>query len=184
MGRQVIFVLADGFEELELTAPADILKRMGCNVVFAGLNSIEVTGAHGFRYVADMLLREADAVNADAVILPGGMPGSRYLLESKALAEILRIRDSAGRLCAAICAAPAVLEHAGIVRGRTITGYPGCEQLSGSDSCRFSGAMTERDGNLVTAKGPGAACLFGLELARALALPEDAINQVKNGMFL
>lgn len=182
--RRAVIVLADGFEEIEAIVPADVLKRLGCQVVLAGLNANAVAGAHGFRFSADVLLKDADAADADVLILPGGMPGAVHLRDDSALAEILRARNAAGKLCAAICAAPAVLEHAGIVNGRTVTGYPGCERLSGSAGLRFTGRTTERDGNLITGKGPGAAFRFAEEIARALGFTGKETAELFAGMFV
>lgn len=182
--RRAVIVLADGFEEIEAIVPADVLKRLGCQVILAGLNATSVTGAHGFRFAADTLLKDADAGDADVLILPGGMPGAAHLRDDSALAGILRARNAAGKLCAAICAAPAVLEHAGIVSGRTVTGYPGCERLSGSAGLRFTGRTVEHDGNLITGKGPGAAFGFAAEIAGALGFSSRERAELFAGMFV
>lgn len=184
MPKTVIVVLADGFEEIEALTPADVLKRLGCDVIIAGLNKTEITGAHGFRIVCDELMTTADMLTADAVILPGGLPGATNLRDNATLAEILRKRDAAGKLCCAICAAPIVLECAGIVRGRKVTGYPGCESLSGSDTLTFSGAAAEQCENLVTGKGPGASFAFAGKIAQALGYPEEQIAQLYAGMMV
>jgi len=182
--KRIVIVLADGFEEVEALAPADVLKRLGCQVELAGLNKLTVSGTHGFKVGADLLLKDADALNADAVILPGGLPGATNLRDDDALTKILQARNEAGKLCAAICAAPAVFGHAGIVNGRTVTGYPGCERLSGSPDLHFTGAMAERDGNLITGKGPGAAFVFAAEIAYALGFSKSSVAELFAGMFV
>lgn len=184
MPKTAVIVLADGFEEIEALTPADVLKRLGCRVILAGLNQQQVTGAHGFRILCDCLMTEADLLAADAVILPGGLPGATNLRDSAALAEILRQRDRAGKLCCAICAAPIVLECAGIIHGREVTGYPGCEGLSGSETLKFSGAPAQRSGNLVTGKGPGASFDFAGEIALALDFTAEQIAQLYAGMMV
>ncbi len=181
--KTVIIALADGFEEIEAVTPADILKRIGCKVIFAGLNGTTVTGAHGFRFVADCVLAEKDGMDCDVFVLPGGLPGTTNLRDDKRITNILRARDAAGKICAAICAAPSVFEFAGIVHGRTITGYPGCEPLSGSDNCHFTGKVAERSENLVTAKGPGAGFAFGAAIAGALGYSDQTINKLLAGMM-
>lgn len=182
--KRVLVVLATGFEEVEALTPADILVRLGCEVVFAGLEPGFATGAHGIRIGTDMSLEDAENNRYDAIVLPGGMPGAAHLRDSALLAKMLRRQNDAGRICAAICAAPAVLETSGVRQGRTVTGYPGCEKLSGSDALRFSGRMTERAGNLVTGKGPGASFLFGAELAKALGFSESAVAELLAGMIV
>ena len=182
--KRVVIILADGFEEAEAVIPADVLKRLGCAVTLVGLNDTVITGAHGIRILADSLLADSDAGNADAVMLPGGLPGATNLRDSALVTEILRERNASGKICAAICAAPAALEHAGIVNGRRITGYPGCERLSGNNALVFSGAKAERTENLVTGKGPGAAFHFAAALAESLGFPESDLNRLFDGMFV
>ncbi len=184
MQKTAVIVLADGFEEIEALTPADVLKRLGCRVILAGLDQQLVTGAHGFRIQCDCLMPEAGLADADAVILPGGLPGATNLRDNETLAEILRQRDQAGKLCCAICAAPIVLESAGVIRGREVTGYPGCESLSGSETLKFSGVPAQRTENLVTGKGPGASLGFAKEIALALGFPADQVAQLYAGMMV
>lgn len=184
MPKTVVVVLADGFEEIEALTPADVLKRLGCDVTLTGLNKPEITGAHGFRVACDQVLTEATLLAADAVILPGGLPGATNLQNSTRLAGILQKRDAAGKLCCAICAAPIVLESAGIIRDRKVTGYPGCERLSGSETLKFSGAAAERSENLVTGKGPGASFAFAKEIALALGYTEAQVAELYAGMMV
>lgn len=184
MQKTAVIVLADGFEEIEALTPADVLKRLGCRVILAGLDQQEVTGAHGFRIVCDALMKDTDLSGADAVILPGGLPGATNLRDNGALADILRQRNAAGKLCCAICAAPIVLECAGIINGRAVTGYPGCEGLSGSETLKFTGAPALRTENLVTGKGPGASFDFAREIALALDFPAEQVAQLYAGMMV
>ena len=107
--KNVVIVLADGFEEVEAIAPADVLKRLGCNVILAGLKNMTVTGAHGISVNADAVLDGVDCINADAFVLPGGLPGATNLRDDARIMEILKKRDAAGKICAAICASPAAV---------------------------------------------------------------------------
>ncbi len=182
--KNIFILLADGFEEVEALAPADMLKRLGCNVILTGLVQKTVTGAHGFRIEADTVMDEADFSAADAVVLPGGLPGATNLRDSVPVLELLRRQNEAGKICAAICAAPVVLDKAGIIGGRKVTGYPGCESLSGNPDLHFTGNPAEISGNLVTGRGPGAAFAFGAALAEALGFSGSEINALKKGMLI
>lgn len=183
--KNVVIVLADGFEEVEAIAPADVLKRLGCNVILAGLKNMTVTGAHGISVNADAVLDGVDCINADAFVLPGGLPGATNLRDDARIMEILRKRNAENKICAAICAAPAaVLASAGIVGDRVITGYPGCEGLSKGEAVTTSGAPAEISGNLVTGKGPGAAFDFAAAIAKAIGITDAQIGQLFDGMFV
>ncbi len=160
--------MAPGFEEIELSAPVDILRRLDIPVVLAGVAGRRVEGAHGLVMEADMLLVDVDAAHYSGVILPGGA-ASWTLRDTPAVLKLAREMAAAGKLVAAICAAPIALERAGLLKGRTITCYPAklvTDDIVSAASISDRPAVT--DGNIVTGRGPGAALEFGFELGKYL----------------
>lgn len=182
MNASVIIVLAEGFEETEAIGTADVLKRLGFPVQFAALDSLTVASSAGTRIQADLLLKEVDWNHAAALVLPGGLPGAFHLRDSQAVMDALHFMNRAGKVIAAICAAPIVLERAGLTEGKTVTGYPGTNQ--NLPKLIYTGGRTERCGNLVTGKGPGAVFEFGARIAAALGAEPAQINAVLDGMFV
>ena len=180
--KQAVILLADGFEEIEAVGTGDVLKRLGIAVRFAGVNSETVTSSAGVALHADLLLADVDWNAADAVVLPGGLPGAENLRNSSCVMEVLRKMSAAGKVVAAICAAPIALERACLVRGKRVTGYPGTN--AGLADLVYTGERTERDGNLVTGKGPGASFEFGARIAEALGVTQAEIDRVFDGMFV
>ena len=178
----VIIVLADGFEETEAIGTADVLKRVGFSVLLAGLDSLTVKSSAGTRILADLLFQEADLDSADALVLPGGLPGATNLRDSQAVTEALNRMHRAGKVVAAICAAPIVLERAGLSEGKRMTGYPGTNQ--NLPKLAYTGGRTECDGKIVTGKGPGVSFEFGARIAAALGADPAKINAVLDGMFV
>ena len=128
--KTVAVLLADGFEEIEAVVPSDILKRLGYEVITAGIKPGTVTGAHGIRATPQCGIADLDADSLDAVFLPGGMPGSTNLRDCPAVIALLRKLYESGKTVSAICAAPIVLHKAGITGERRVTGYPGSEQMA------------------------------------------------------
>lgn len=92
----------------------------------AGLNGVEpVKCSRDIVIVPDKSLDQAISGGTyDAVVLPGGLGGSNAMGESKAVGELLRTQESAGRIIAAICAAPTALAKHGIATGKSVTSYP------------------------------------------------------------
>ena len=173
--KKVLVILAEGFEETEAVAPADVLKRAGARVVLAGLDALRVKGAHGIGIAAEVLLEDVENETFDAVFLPGGLPGATNLLASETVGRILKATAARGGVVAAICAAPIVLAKHGLLDGRTFTMYPGFDKY-------LNGLVpAERCGNVVTGKGPGAVFPFAKELASALGIDAD---EVFRGMFV
>lgn len=160
----ILVLMAPGFEEIELTAPVDIMRRLGLPVVLAGVSGKQVEGAHGLVMQADVLLSEVDAAAYSGVVLPGGA-ASWLLRDTAAVLELVRSMHETGRLVAAICAAPIALEAAGVLGGRRITCYP-AEAVTDDikSAAAISTEQVVKDGNIVTGRGPGAALDFGFAL--------------------
>ena len=105
-----IWSVKDGFEEIEGLTVVDILRRAGIGIQTVSVTgSRNICGAHEIHVEADVLFEECDFGDADMLVLPGGMPGTRNLGEHGGLCGLLREAAGAGRKIAAICAAPSVL---------------------------------------------------------------------------
>lgn len=158
-------LLADGFEEIEAVTIIDVLRRAGIEVhVVATNDRDEASGDHGIVVAADMRL--ADLKDHDAIILPGGYPGAASLRDNDAVIALIREADAAGKLVAAMCAAPIALGRAGVLAGRTYTCYPGVEQQI-PDGTPVTDVVVV-DGHVITSRGPGTALAFAYALVDAL----------------
>lgn len=176
----VYIFLAEGFEESEAVLPRDILKRGGVNVKTVGVTGAAVQSAYGLKLRADILASEADFKDLEAIILPGGMPGTENLAGSEAVSGFIDYCFEKGVLIAAICAAPSILGKKGLLSGKKATCYPGFEKyLTGAEIC---GSAVVRDGNIITSKGPGTAMDFGFEILKYLK-GETTSESVKKGML-
>jgi 4-methyl-5(b-hydroxyethyl)-thiazole monophosphate biosynthesis len=180
--KKIYIHFADGFEEIEALAPVDILRRAGCEVTMVSvMNRKEVTSSRGVKIIADKLFEEVDYNEADMLVLPGGMPGSKHLDKHEGLKNKLVEHNKNGKWLAAICAAPMVLGHLGLLKGKHATCYPGNEpDLIGAI---FTDKPVVKDGNIVTAKGAGVSVPFGLTLAEVLVGKEKS-NEVAKKMMV
>lgn len=168
----VYMFLAPGFEEVEALFPLDLLRRAGIAVTTVGIGGRTVTGSHGIPVTADIADAELDSSDAEAVILPGGMPGTKHLDASPVVDAALKAAAGKDAWICAICAAPSVLGRRGLLRGKRATCYPGWENaLEGA--LEVGGAVI-RDGHVITARGAGVAMEFGLEIVSVLKSPEEA----------
>lgn len=179
--KTVFVFLADGFEEIEALATVDILRRSGMQVVTVSITPLrEVMGAHGVPVMADALFGDCRFEEADMLVLPGGMPGAANLDAHEGVCSVLKVHSKAGKRVAAICAAPMVLGHLGLLEGKKATCYPSFEaHLAGAS---YTAAMVEQDGNIITGKGPAAAFSFAFALVESL-MGTEVVNQVKAGML-
>jgi len=162
----VYLFLANGFEEIEALAPLDLLRRAGVEVTTVGIGGEMIRGSHGIVVQADM----PDTMYMDAapemIILPGGMPGSKNLDESRIVDAALKTAVRNGAYIAAICAAPFILGKRGLLEGKKAICYPGFEkELTGA---YISKEKVVCDGKFITAAGMGVAVNFGLELVKVM----------------
>lgn len=180
--KTVYVFFADGFEEVEAFTPVDVLRRAGINVQMISVTPGEIVkGAHGVSVLCDKNIVNCDFYDAELLVLPGGMPGAATLGESEELRKLLLDFAEAGKPLAAICAAPMVLGKLGLLQGRKATCYPGFEQyLEGAD---YTAALVEKDGNIITGKGPGAAMAFAFALVDLL-VGEEKVNELKEAMMI
>lgn len=165
--------LANGFEEIEALTPVDVFRRAGLDTVTVSItDGYAVTGSHGITVTADKMLSEVDLADAELLLLPGGMPGTKHLGACKPLCDALTAHAKAGKPFAAICAAPSVPGRLGLLQGREATCYPGFEDaLIGAT---VSEKKVVRDGNAVTATGMGVSLDFALECLRLLGRDAEA----------
>lgn len=163
----VMILLADGFEEIEALTPADVLRRLDVETVLVGVTGKTVRGSHGIELTADRTLNQVKNDTPDMVVLPGGMPGARNLEANPVVKALITRAAAAGKYLAAICAAPMVLGKAGLLKGRRACCFPGFEDdLEGAEVMRDARVVT--DGNIITARGAGAAAEFAFELGRIM----------------
>ena len=195
----IVMFLAPGFEEVEALAPLDLLRRAGLEVVTVAVREAKtnqlidrlgrlgvsatnlwdddrtVTGSHGIPVTADVteaaLPGRLARASLEAVILPGGMPGTTNLDASPVVEKTLELAAAKDAFLCAICAAPLVLGKRGYLNGKRATCFPGFEEyLTGATV----GGKVIRDGKIITAAGMGVAQEFGLEMISALVSPEKA----------
>lgn len=170
----VYVFLADGFEEVEALTPIDLLRRVGVEVVTAGVGKKEITGAHNVTVKADILSSEVIAENAEMVVLPGGWPGTPNLQADLNVQKAIDVMVDNDRYVAAICAAPMILGEKGLLKGKKATCFVGFEdKLIGA---KYNGEPVCVDGKVITARSAGVALDFAFELIRVLKDDETVIS--------
>ena len=163
----VYVFLAEGFEEIEALTPVDILRRGKVEVKTVGVGGKTIVSSHGIPVTADITDDELEEFSdVEAVILPGGMPGTVNLEKNKCLIDAVKYCFENNRLIGAICAAPSILGHLGMLKGKRATAFPGFDkELEGAD---FRNDYVSHDGMIITARGMGVSVDFALELLSAM----------------
>lgn len=177
MKKKTLALITNGFEEIEAVAPFDLLRRADVALTIAAIGADphgNVVGRSGIAVRADAALEDvagtpekfsetADAY--DALLLPGG-PSTFELLKDGRAAKLAATFAERGKIVAAICAAPLILNAAGLLAGKRVAAHScAWDDIPAAKNC----ARVELDGNILTSRGPGTAFDFGLTLVEALA---------------
>ena len=172
----IYIYLADGFEEIEAVAPIDLLRRAEKKVITVGVGDNIITGSHGISIVTDTIAQEAVLNDElEMIILPGGMPGTLNLEKSRYVQNAIDYCVENNIYIGAICAAPSILGHKGLLKGKKAVCYEGFEtQLEGAKILKESVA---EDDIFITARGAGAAIDFGLKLVEKVVSKSESDRQ-------
>jgi protein deglycase len=173
--------LGNNFEDVEAVTQIDILARAGVKVDIYGVGSDTIKSRSNIVYKTDRVFIKAADVSIseyDGILLPGG-PGVKELINNEALIQVIRDFHGAKKLVFAICAAPRLLDRAGILKGRKYTGYPGEEIHDGT-------RVDERvviDGNIITSQGVGTSLDAALKLVEIIVSNEEANKQAGKVLY-
>lgn len=175
--KTVLVLLAPGFEEIETITVVDILRRAGARVTLAGTQEGPLEGSRGISVLPDEQLDKVLKIDFDLIVLPGGQPGTNNLKDDPRVLQLLKKMDGLKKNIAAICAAPLVLNKAGILKDRCVTSHPSVQK--DMKGIQYSEDRVVVDGHIITSKSPGTAMEFSLKLVEILFGRErrDVVNQ-------
>lgn len=178
--KKCAIFLADGFEDCEGMITIDILRRGRVPIDTVSMNETkEVHTSHGVTLFADRIYHDTDPSDYDVLILPGGRRGTANLEQNEDLRKAVKTHFENGELTCAICAAPSILGHMGLLKGRKYTCFPEFDSPEYGGEYQMELAVT--DGNLITGRGMGATIEFALQILEQL-VSEDRLERVKYGM--
>jgi 4-methyl-5(b-hydroxyethyl)-thiazole monophosphate biosynthesis len=163
---KLLMLFADGFEDVEAVATRDVLVRAGIEVVDARIKEDEtVISSHKMYFSHFKRLSEVDFAEFSGIILPGGSRGVNNLLNSDEVIKTVKEFANSNKLVCAICAAPMVLNKAGLLKGKDFTCYPGCEvELEGN----YTGKEVVVLEKMITARSMLYSIPFGLAIIEKL----------------
>jgi protease I len=151
---RILFIATDGYEDSELLEPRRRLIERGARVTLASLEMGAIKGDKEASVEADCLIRDVDAADYDALVLPGGTKNPDKLRMDETVVATVRAFAEAGKPVAAICHGPWLLVEADVVRGRRVTGWPSIR----TDLRNAGGEVVDEeavvDGNIVTSRKP------------------------------
>ena len=172
-GKKVAILVADGFEQVELTEPKTALEKAGAETEIVSPAGEKVRGWEetewGKSFRVDVPLKKAKAADYDALLLPGGvMNPDKLRLEPKAI-EFVRAFFAAGKPVAAICHGPWTLIDAGVAKGRRLTSYPSIKMDLKNAGARWADEQVIVDNGLITSRKPSDLPAFNRKMIEEFA---------------
>lgn len=157
-GKRVAALVADGFEQIELTVPVKALRAAGAEVEVISLVRGKILGMNvhepGRRVRVDHTVAETDAAGYDALLLPGGFINPDILRQSSEARALVRSFDELDKPIATLCHGPWLLASADLVRGRHLTSWPGIRDDMVNAGAIWRDEEVVRDRNLISSRGP------------------------------
>lgn len=177
---KIIIPISNGFEEIEAITIIDVCRRADIEVTIAGVEDLQITGAHGIKIISDTTIDNISSNDFDMIVLPGGLPNAFTLAENEKVQSLLKEFKEKKRKIGAICAAPYALHTAGVLN-ENFTCYPSFENKIKIDGYHKNDAIVI-DNDVITSQGPATAMAFALEIVNILCEEEIYLN-VKNGLL-
>lgn len=172
-GKKIAILVADGFEQVELSKPREALDHAGAVTQIVSPAGKKVKGWNhtewGEEMDVDVALKSADPGEFDALQLPGGVMNPDHLRMDPAAVEFVKHFFESGKPVAAICHAPWSLIEADVVRGRKITSWPSLKTDLRNAGAEWVDEEVVRDGNLVTSRKPDDISAFNREMIALFA---------------
>lgn len=180
--KRIAVFFAEGYEEIEALTVVDMCRRAGIMTDMVSVTDTrQVVGTHSIPVIMDKLLSEVDFEQLDMLVLPGGMPGTTNLEKVPALMEQVKAFAQTGKYIAAICAAPSIFGHLGLLEGKTACCYPGFEEELAGANVTYNAC--ECDGNIITSRGMGCAIDFSLKIIEKLENDDISSKIAKKIIF-
>jgi protease I len=172
-GKRVAILVADGFEEVELTEPREALRKAGAvaDIVSPVAKVVKAMrhANHGKVLAVQVALGRAKAKDYDALLLPGGLMNPDALRQEPKAVKFVQAFFKARKPVAAICHGPQLLIEADVVRGRRMTSFPSVQTDLRNAGAKWADKTVIVDGNLVTSRKPADLPAFNREMIKAIA---------------
>lgn len=157
-GKKVAILVADGFEQVEMTKPREALHEAGAETKIVSIKSGKVFGMNheekGDKFDVDLTLDKAQVNDFDALLMPGGLLNPDAMRQEESALDFVRGFFEANKPVAVICHGPQVLINAGLVRGRTLTSWPALEVDLKNAGANWVDEEVVVDNGLVSSRNP------------------------------
>lgn len=179
--KKFLVLATNGNETIELFTPVDYLRRLGLSVdIVSTEESLDLKTSQGVRFRADLTFDQIVADEYFGLYIPGGTDGAYSMRDNKKVINLIQNFNKEGKIIAAICAGPVVLNKAGILTDKKATSFPAMKEEMDKTGTYIDDKIVVTDGNITTGRGAAVTNYLALELARIIE-GEEAVEKLKYG---
>jgi len=165
--KKVIMIIApENFRDEEYFDTREALEKKGVDVSVASISNPAISGIDKREVQVDMMLPDVTD-DFDGIVFVGG-GGAKVYFQNQTVLDLARKYYEEGKIVAAICIAPIILGHSGIMSDKKATCWEGGAKDLEDFGTEYTAANVEVDGNVITANGPKSSAKFGKKIAKAL----------------
>lgn len=179
--KKFLVLATNGNETIELFTPVDYLRRLGLSVdIVSTEESLDLKTSQGVSFRADLTFDQIVADDYFGLYIPGGTAGAYSMRDNKKVINLIQNFNKEGKIIAAICAGPVVLNKAGILTDKKATSFPAMKEEMDKTGTYIDDKIVVTDGNITTGRGAAVTNYLALELARIIE-GEEAVEKLKYG---
>lgn len=179
--KKFLVLATNGNETIELFTPVDYLRRLGISVdIVSTEESLDLKTSQGVSFRADLTFDQIVADDYFGLYIPGGTDGAYSMRDNKKVINLIQNFNKEGKIIAAICAGPVVLNKAGILTDKKATSFPAMKEEMDKTGTYIDDKIVVTDGNITTGRGAAVTNYLALELARIIE-GEEAVEKLKYG---
>lgn len=179
--KKFLVLATNGNETIELFTPVDYLRRLGLSVdIVSTEESLDLKTSQGVSFRADLTFNQIVADEYFGLYIPGGTDGAYSMRDNKKVINLIQNFNKEGKIIAAICAGPVVLNKAGILTDKKATSFPAMKEEMDKTGTYIDDKIVVTDGNITTGRGAAVTNYLALELARIIE-GEEAVEKLKYG---
>lgn len=179
--KKFLVLATNGNETIELFTPVDYLRRLGLSVdIVSTEESLDLKTSQGVSFRADLTFNQIVADEYFGLYIPGGTDGAYSMRDNKKVINLIQNFNKEGKIIAAICAGPVVLNKAGILTDKKATSFPAMKEEMDKTETYIDDKIVVTDGNITTGRGAAVTNYIALELARIIE-GEKAVEKLKYG---
>jgi protease I len=166
--KKILMVIAPhNFRDEEFLRPKEVFEKNEAQVTIASKEVSEAPGMLGAKAKVDIDISQVKVADYDALVFIGGTGASVYF-DDETVLSLVKAADEQGKVIGAICISPSILANAGILKDKRVTSWPSEQINLENQGAVYTGANVEVDGQIVTAKGPEAAVVYGEKIVELL----------------